>query len=64
MNKTSELFYAGWVGVLFGILICLFLISLPGSDLSIHKALKEECEKSLPRDKTCKLIAVVNEDAK
>lgn len=64
MNKISELFYAGLVGVLFGITICIFLVSLPGADFFINKALKEECEKSLPRDKTCKLIAVVNEDAK
>jgi len=26
--------------------------------LSIHEQLIEECEKSLPRDKTCKLVAV------
>lgn len=58
MNSTKELLYAGLIGFVFG----AFLHYMPGADLHNHIKLKSECEKSLPRDKTCKLIAVIDDE--
>ena len=46
-----------------GILGVLLILSSAATvkvklDLTYYEQLIEECEKSLPRDKTCKLIAV------
>lgn len=33
---------------------------IPGADLYEYRKLKSECEQNLPRNQTCKLIAVIN----
>ncbi len=65
MKKLSSWVVIG-CGILFGLTVMCFsfwaiymaatviFTSAPPS----HKQLIEECEKSLPRDKTCKLVAV------
>lgn len=48
------------IGALTGILIVAGLLATPWSLLRIAKDAKEACERSLPRDQTCKVIAVPN----
>ena len=45
-------------GMFIGVWTVIGLISLPNSDLSMYRKLKQDCEISLPRNQTCKLIAV------
>ena len=48
-------------GIAFGIWLILGMLSLPGSEISKIDKIKQECERSLPRNQTCKLIAVPNQ---
>jgi hypothetical protein len=47
-----------FVGILIGFVIAGILNSLPIADAYKHRAAIAECEKSLPRDKHCKVIGV------
>lgn len=47
------------IGVLVGVFGLLVIVSHPSSNVSLYKAAIAECEKSLPRDQKCKVIAVV-----
>lgn len=58
MNDNS---YIG-VGFVLGLVVSVLISSLPMSNSSLYKKAIEECEKSLPRDKHCKVIGVVDED--
>jgi len=45
-------------GILVGLLFAVFLSSLQGSWMQLAKDAVQQCEKSLPRDQHCKVIAV------
>ena len=48
-------------GILVGVLFAMFLCSIEGSWMRMAKDAVEQCEKSLPRNQTCKVIAVPKE---
>jgi hypothetical protein len=45
-------------GVIVGIMGAAFVAQLPSSDIAKARAQITDCEKSLPRDQNCKLIAL------
>lgn len=45
-------------GIFIGLLIVITVVQSPSSNLSQYRAKIEECEKSLPRDQHCTLIAI------
>ena len=52
-----------FAGLLCGILLVCGLISASPSYHQMAKKAKEECEKSLPRDRVCVVIAVPKAEA-
>jgi hypothetical protein len=52
MNKDTA--YA----MVAGFMICAILNTMPFADAEKYRRAKEQCEKSLPRDKQCKVIGV------
>jgi hypothetical protein len=48
-------------GIIVGFMFALALNSLPSSYHTLARDAVKECEKSLPRDQTCKIIAVPKE---
>ena len=50
------------IGAVFAILLLMFMVETsPGSYKNIVDNAIKECEKSLPRDQNCKIIAVPKE---
>lgn len=50
-----------FMGVFFGVIVCVLSTTIPASTLSVVRNAINECEKSLPRDQHCKIIAVPKE---
>lgn len=51
---TKDTAYA----IVLGFLICAILNTMPFADAEKYRRAKQECEKSLPRNKQCKVIGV------
>lgn len=47
-----------FAGALIGFVIMLWLVAAPWSDTSKYRAAIKECERTLARDKQCKVIGV------
>lgn len=45
-------------GFLAGVIAIVLVAHIPGSILDVAKTAKKECEKHLPRDEHCVIIAV------
>ena len=58
---SDSLGFGVFAGFMLGIVFCIGLSSLPDSGIEKYKKAIEECEKSLPRDKHCKVIGVVDD---
>jgi hypothetical protein len=56
MSEGFNGFCFGWI---VSTLLILTLMNLvPSSDTNILRNAKSECEKSLPRDQECKIVAI------
>ena len=61
MNNDSEI-VSFIFGMFFGVLILILALTfIPGSVTKQGKTVLEECEKSLPRDQYCTIIAIPEE---
>jgi len=45
-------------GMIFGSLLTFAFATMPGSKISNYDTAKQACEKSLPRDEQCVIIAI------
>ena len=45
-------------GFLAGVIVIVLVAHIPGSIIDVAKTAKKECEKHLPRDEHCVIIAV------
>jgi len=58
--KDNEFYSTLFAGFFAGLMFFLLLnIVMPNSKINQYDAAIKECERSLPRDSTCKIIAVV-----
>lgn len=55
---SKEFWGAVFAGVVIGFVLCAAVASLPGSKINIYDRAKEQCERSLPRDQHCVIVAV------
>jgi hypothetical protein len=51
---TRDFFWAAFLGFI----VAVWLVNSPWSDNAKYREAIKECEKSLPRDKHCKVIGV------
>lgn len=45
-------------GFVLGVIACIWMSAAPWSDTTKYRDAIKECEKSLPRDKHCKVVGV------
>ena len=56
--KAGEFFWTLLLGLWMGVMLCGAAEKLGDSYYNRTKALIDECQKSLPRDQNCKLVAL------
>ncbi len=54
----SDILYGVLIGFIAGVITVSAVAHMPSSKMSIMHEMVKDCEKSLPRDQHCKIIAL------